>query len=256
MVASTSWRAVLIGLAAVAALPSQHHAQPPLGDFTGSADVGAPRIRGSAAYNPVSQDYTLRAGGANMWGTRDEFQFAWRRITGDFILQARVELQGAGVDPHRKAGLMVRSGLEPDAAYVDAVVHGDGLTSLQFRRTAGGATDERQAALKAADVLQLERRGGTYILSAAKFGEPFVATRVESVDLGADVFVGLVLCSHNPDVRERARFSSVRIVKPAPEGFTSAASSRSSTSRAAGASCSIAPTSRSRRRTGRPTAAR
>jgi hypothetical protein len=220
MVASTTWRAALIGLAAIAALPSQHTAQPPLGEFTGSGDVGLPRVRGSAAYNPVSQDYTLTAGGANMWGTRDEFQFAWRRIDGDFILQARVELVGAGVDPHRKAGLMVRSALEADAAYVDAVVHGDGLTSLQFRRAAGGATDERQSPVKAADVLQLERRGGTYILSAARFGEPLVTTQLEAIDLGADVYVGLVLCSHNPGVKERARFSNVRIVKPAPEGFT------------------------------------
>ena len=40
-----------------------------------------------------------------MWAQRDEFHFVWKRMTGDFILQARVELLGKGVDPHRKAGL-------------------------------------------------------------------------------------------------------------------------------------------------------
>ena len=30
-------------------------------------------------------------------------------MTGDFILQARVEFIGKGVDPHRKVGLIVRA---------------------------------------------------------------------------------------------------------------------------------------------------
>ena len=77
-----------------------------------------------------------------MWAQRDEFHFVWKRMTGDFILQTRVELIGKGVDPHRKAGLMVRAGQDADAPYADAVVHGDGLTSLQFRRTKGAITEE------------------------------------------------------------------------------------------------------------------
>jgi hypothetical protein len=218
MFVRTASRAAMIG-SFLAALSSQHAGQSPLGEFAGSADVGAPRIHGSAAYNPISQEYALTAGGANMWGSRDEFHFAWQRVSGDFILQARVELLGTGVDPHRKAGLMVRSAMEAEAAYVDGVVHGDGLTSLQFRRAAGRPTEERRSTVKAADVLQLERRGTTYSLSAAKFGEPFVTTEAGDIDLGADVLVGLVLCSHDAGVKERARFSNVRIVKPAPEGF-------------------------------------
>jgi hypothetical protein len=42
------------------------------------------------------------------------------RLEGDFILQARVEFVGTGVDPHRKAGLIVRSTLDDDSPYADA----------------------------------------------------------------------------------------------------------------------------------------
>jgi TolB protein len=192
----------------------------PLGEFAGHGDIGSPRMSGSASYNPLSQEYAVAAAGANMWGPRDESHFVWTRISGDFILQARVQLLGKGVDPHRKAGLMARSTTEADAPYVDGVVHGDGLTSLQFRRTKGAETEERQSPLKSADVLQLERRGGTYVLSAAKFGDPFVDTQISDVNLGDDLLVGLVLCSHNAEVTERARFSNVRIIKPAGEKFT------------------------------------
>ena len=61
------WRAtVLIGAASIVAIIAQ---SPPVGDFDAHGDVGAPKIAGSAAYNPVSQDYTLTAGGTNMWAS-------------------------------------------------------------------------------------------------------------------------------------------------------------------------------------------
>jgi hypothetical protein len=206
--------AVLLG-AAGSVVSSQGEG---LGVFEGHMDVGSPRIAGRSLYNAVSQEYTLSAAGANMWGSRDEFQFAWKRMTGDFILQARVEFLGAGVDPHRKAGWIVRRTTDADSAYVDGVVHGDGLTSLQYRRTAGAATAQVELPVKGADVIQIERAGGTYIFSAAKYGEPFTAAQVD-VDLGDAVSVGLALCSHNPEVTEHAVFRDVRITRPAPANF-------------------------------------
>ena len=99
-----------------------------IGDFNAAADVGSPKIAGSAAYNPISQDYALSASGVNMWAQRDEFQFVSKTLTGDFILQTRVQFAGKGVDPHRKAGLILRATMDADSPYVDSVVHGDGLT--------------------------------------------------------------------------------------------------------------------------------
>ncbi|HXY38371.1 MAG TPA: hypothetical protein VEQ10_01805, partial [Vicinamibacteria bacterium] len=62
----------------------------PLGDFEGHGDVGQPKRAGAARYDPAVQEYTLTGSGVNMWGPRDEFQFAWKRLSGDFILQARL----------------------------------------------------------------------------------------------------------------------------------------------------------------------
>ncbi|HUG53175.1 MAG TPA: biopolymer transporter TolR [Vicinamibacteria bacterium] len=190
-----------------------------LGEFDAHGDVGAPKLAGSAAYNAVSQEYTLTGAGANMWGERDEFHFAWKRMKGDFILQARVELLGKGVDPHRKLGWMVRSTLDADSPYADAAVHGDGLTSLQYRRARGGATEEVRSAVTGADVVQIERRGESYTLAAARFGEPFTRTTLSGLALGDDVHVGLFLCSHDPDVVEKAVFRDVRVIRPAPRAF-------------------------------------
>jgi TolB protein len=190
-----------------------------VGQFEGHADVGAPKLAGSASYNGFTQEYALSSAGTNMWAQRDEFHFAWKRLNGDFILQARVELLGAGVDPHRKLGLIVRSSLDPDATYADVAVHGDGLTSLQFRRAKGGVTEQVESAVKGADVVQLERKGTTYTMSVARFGEPFTVSEVKDLALGDSVYAGLFLCSHNPDVVERAVFRNVRIIRPAKADF-------------------------------------
>jgi TolB protein len=206
--------AVMLSLAGLTA-----DGQGEIGQFQDSGDVGSPALAGTTAYNPVTQRYALSAGGTNMWANRDEFQFAWRKLSGDFVLQAQIAFVGGGVDPHRKAGLIIRSTIEADSPYADAVIHGDGLTSLQFRKTKGAPTEQIESPVKGADVVQIERRGSTYVMSVAKFGQPFTTSQVTDLELGNDVYVGLALCSHNPAVVERAIFSNVRIIRPAADNF-------------------------------------
>ena len=194
-------------------------AQTPLGYFESSGDVGEPALPGSTTYDAQAQTYTVVGAGSNMWAERDEFQFAWRKLSGDFIVRAHVSFVGQGVDPHRKIGWMIREDLAADSPYVDAAIHGDGLTSLQFRKARGGATEQVESTIAKADVVQLERRGGAYIMSVARFGEPFVVTRTSTVQLTDSVHVGLFVCSHNPKVQEKAIFSNVRIVVPPKEGW-------------------------------------
>jgi WD40 repeat protein len=190
-----------------------------LGEFDGSADVGAPKISGSAGYDPVNQVYKLNGAGANMWFANDQFHFLWKKMTGDFILRARVEFIGKGAVPHRKIGWMVRPKLDANAPYADCAQHGDGLGSLQFRRAIGSNTEQITLSISDANVLQFERRGKTYIFSAARLGEPFTSVQVSNFDLGDDVYAGLFICSHSADVVEQAIFRDVRIIRPAPEGF-------------------------------------
>jgi Tol biopolymer transport system component len=153
-----------------------------------------------------------------MWANRDEFHFVWQRLKGNFILTSRVEFAGKGVEPHRKIGWIVRSTLDPNSPHAAVVLHGDGLTSLQFRRTTSGETEEVKFSVKGADVLQLERKGTNYIMSVARFGDTF-ATEQISLELGDNVYVGLFVCSHNKQVSEKAMFRNVRITVPARDNF-------------------------------------
>jgi TolB protein len=210
---------MLISSAISLAAPAASTQTQPLGQFEGHADIGAPRLAGSASYDPSNQEYTVVAAGTNMWFARDQFHLAWRRLKGDFILRARAEFIGQGVDPHRKLGWMVRPNLDADAPYADGAEHGDGLTSLQFRPVRGANTEQILLPVTNASVLQLERRGNTYTFSAARYGETFVSRALTNLDLGDEVYAGLFLCSHRGEVLERARFRDVRIIRPAREGF-------------------------------------
>src|ERR1044071_287700 len=194
-------------------------AQTSTGEFEGQADVGGARRVAPARFDPADETYTVSGSGSNMWGARDEFHFVWRRMRGDFILTARGSFVGRGKEAHRKLGWQVRATLDADSPHAGAVLHGDGLTSLQFRRTRGAETEEVKFDRGGADVIQLERRGDTFVMSAARFGETFTARSVENLALGAEVYVGLFVCSHNREVTERAVFKDVRVTVPAPAGL-------------------------------------
>lgn len=200
-------------------LVNHSRAQNKTGVFDKNTDVGAVVHKGSMQYNPATQQYTLAGSGINIWGTHDEFHFAWRKLKGNFILQTRAAFLGKGVDPHRKIGWMVRSTLDTSSPMAIATVHGDGLTSLQYRKEQGGPVSQDTSKERGPDMIQLERKGNQFIMSVAKFGMPYSLTKAENIDLGDEVFVGLFICSHNKDVLEKAIFDNVRIVKPAKENF-------------------------------------
>ena len=216
----TTFRPIATCIVSFALFSAEAGAQSSVGMFDAQADVG--RAKGSAAYDPVSQAYQISGTGQNMWDTRDDFHFVWKRMTGNFILSTRARFVGAGVDPHRKIGWTIRSSLETNSPHVTAALHGDGLASLQFRRTKGGITEEEKSrdSLPDADaVIQLERRDSLYIMSVARFGDTLVTQQLAGVSLPDTVYVGVYVCAHHDTAVERAAFSNVRITTPAKSGL-------------------------------------
>lgn len=198
---------------------NNRHEDPVLGEFHGHSDVGSVGLAGSCAYDSAEQSYTVAGAGQNIWGAHDDFHFVWRRMRGDFIVTMQGNFLGSGVNAHRKFGWMARTDLAADAPTVSTGIHGDGLLSLQYRSSRGAETQEVKADLTGADIVRLERRGKSYIMSVARFGRPFVSVEVDDIDLGDDIYLGVFVCSHDDDVLEKARFRNVRIVVPAADGF-------------------------------------
>ncbi len=189
----------------------------PSGLFGAHGDVGATLRPGSVAYDATKKNYTVAGGGANMWGAVDAFHFTWKEASGDLALAADVGFLGTGTDPHRKACLMIRQDLDPDSAYVDVAVHGDGLTSLQFRDAKGGATHEVQANVSAPGRVRIVKRAGYVTLDVGIGGrEPIFSGAATRISFREPFFVGLGVCAHDKDVVETAVFSAVELTTPLP----------------------------------------
>ena len=199
------------------------------GVFTQTTDVGNPKIKGSTKYGADTQSYIMTGSGTNIWAKADEFHFAAVQMSGDFILTVNCKFEGKGMNAHRKIGLMIRENLNGGARYADAAIHGDGLTSLQYRPKENEETLEIKATLTAPDIIQLEKKGDTIIMRAAKTGVPFVETGRMVIPFAQQVYAGLFLCSHDATVIETAKFHNFRIDVPAAanvDGYRQPAASR------------------------------
>ncbi|SKB76124.1 hypothetical protein [Dyadobacter psychrophilus] len=188
------------------------------GLFEQSADIGNPKLAGSAKYDASTKQYTLKGAGYNIWFERDEFQYLFNKMVGDFTVTADFEFVGTGKDPHRKVGWVVRESMADDASHLSAVLHGDGLSVLQWRVAKGkmmrDPEDEIFSKDKNFQTIQIERKGNNYTMRAAAKGAPLQEVGSHEMDnLNKEVMVGLFICSHNPAVLEEAKFSNVTISK-------------------------------------------
>jgi Tol biopolymer transport system component len=186
-----------------------------LGQFESSSDVGVTPEKGKVEFDAATGEYRVTGGGANIWAAADAFQFAWKKMSGDVAFTADVHFIGAGAVAHRKAALMIRQSLEPDSAYADAALHGDGLTSLQYRPASAAATletkQEAKSDLSEPVRIRIERRGNSFTMLAGKPGGQLTTTGPAAVTLQDPVYVGLAVCSHDANVLETAVFSNVTL---------------------------------------------
>lgn len=116
---------------------------------------------------------------------------------------------------HRKACLVLRQTLDPDAVYADAATHGDGLTSLQWRDTKGGATHEVQSDIVGPRRLRIEKRGNYVSMSIAAPGEELhPAGGSARVEFTGDFYLGLGVSSHETGRIDTVAFSDVTVSTP------------------------------------------
>lgn len=212
------WASIAFGMLAFASAQGQTPSTS-IGIFEDQADVGDVPHAGSAEYNPNTKAYLVSGSGENMWSTTDAFHFAWKQVSAqDLSLSADISILGNSPEGHRKAVLMIRQSLDPDSAYADAAVHGDGLTSLQFRERKGATTREVESNISSPAVLRIEKLGDRFYLWIGGKNEPLQFSGGSArVELEAPFYVGIGVCAHQKDAMEKATFTNVELktdIKP------------------------------------------
>lgn len=200
------------------------YSQHSVGQFAHSMDIGKPKNMGAGLYDSISETYTIKGSGYNIWFNRDEFRYQYNKMAGDFVLTANFQFIGEGGDAHRKFGWMIRESEDDAAASMNAVVHGDGLVVMQWRPLRGAYMRDPEDEIffpkkSVYQIVQLERKGRMMTMRVANPGEPLQEVGTHKMNMGDSVLAGIYISSHNENVVEQARVWNVRIDIPNEEIF-------------------------------------
>ena len=163
---------------------------------------------GSFSYDPITGIYTITANGEDIFGTSDEFHYAYKQLSGVGSIEARM-LSITQTDTWSKGGVMIRETLDANSPFAAVYVTGTQGCRFQARFTKGGDavsdSDVTELAhIRAPHWVKLERlAGGT--LNAYDSNDPAVegwhplAWNPQTINMALNVYIGLALTSHNTD---------------------------------------------------------
>lgn len=176
-------------------------------------DIGSPALAGTTTWD--NGVFTIDAGGADIFGTSDEFRFVHQEWSGDAQLIARV---GAVEMTHgwAKAGLMLRETTAAGAKNVMLAVTPSNGVQMHHRDTGGGlsTSDQVVGSIAAPYFLRLERRGSVYTGWHSPDGEIWFRTDATSFGMSTVFRAGLAVTSHNTGSLNTSTLNRVSLAAP------------------------------------------
>jgi len=173
---------------------------------------GYPASVGSFVEEPV-ETYTMTAAGADIWNQADEFHYAFKQLTGVGSIVAKVESID-NTNSWAKAGVMIRETLDPGSVHAMMVVTPEQGISFQRRTVTNGASSNTDTVgITAPYWVKIERdlAGNFTAYSSADGSTWTVQGAPENIQMGAIVYIGLALTSHDVDLTCQAVFTNVTI---------------------------------------------
>src|SRR5665213_3142417 len=185
----------------------------PMGIFKGQSDVGGALVPGASGFDAATQQYTIESAGYNIWYTRDEFRFLWKKMSGDVSLAADVNFPDPKGYGDRKVVLVIRQNLEDDSKEAMLGEHGAGMIHLAWRADKGAMMKDAEfrfggtlAGVKAKRV-GIEKHGDSISIFVSLTGEPMHQLGPPiSLHFDTPFYVGIGFCSHLPATLDTAVF--------------------------------------------------
>jgi regulation of enolase protein 1 (concanavalin A-like superfamily) len=172
-------------------------------------DIGAVGAAGTASFSSATNTYSVKGAGADIWGTADAFHYAYRPMSGDGVVVARV-VTVQNTNSWTKAGVMIRQTLDPSSAQAAMLVSSSKGAVFQRRALTGGTSTSTSGPLAPAPYwVKLERIGDTFNAYASADGVAWTLVGSDTIAMGANVFVGLAVSSHTTTTAALATFDGV-----------------------------------------------
>jgi hypothetical protein len=198
----------------------------PIGIFDGQSDIGGAVVPGSASFDAGLKQYTVNSAGYNVWYSRDEFRFLWKKMSGDASLAADINFPDPTGYSDRKAILVIRQDLDDDSKEAFVALHGAAMIQLAQRpaknarvkdmeyriggRGRPGGSSPDTLVTVSAKRIGIEKRGDSFSLFVSLEGEPLHQFGPPiRLQMDGPFYAGLGFCSHLPDKSDTAVFSNV-----------------------------------------------
>ncbi|MDP2336104.1 MAG: hypothetical protein Q8N05_06580 [Bacteroidota bacterium] len=193
-----------------------------------SADIGNPALSGSTQL--MKDGIGLTAGGADVWGVKDEFRISYFEQNGDFDLVARIESLSA---PHlyTKAGLMAREDLSDNSRHIFFQVFpnnnprnkNNGGYEFQYRKEKAGEMKAiYPSRIEGAPEfpvnypntwIRLKREGNVFTGFYSTDGKTWKLYTSFTMELSEKVYLGLAVTSHSTKETATAVFRNIANLK-------------------------------------------
>jgi regulation of enolase protein 1 (concanavalin A-like superfamily) len=199
----------------------------PLASFK-HRDIGNPSITGTVKIQ--ENGINITAGGTDIWGVKDEFNFVYIECTGDFDLVSRIESLTAA-NLYTKAGLMAREDLTPGCRHIYFQVFSDnnarnknnGGYEFQYRQVKDSsmkaiypktAGDVREFPVNYPNTwIRLQRVKNDFTGYYSIDGKTWKPYTTFTLDLPLKTYLGLAVTSHNPSHAVTAKFRNIGELK-------------------------------------------
>jgi regulation of enolase protein 1 (concanavalin A-like superfamily) len=174
-----------------------------------SRDIGAVGVGGSAVESGGA--FTVRGAGADVWGTTDAFHYAYRTLTGNGTIVARVA-SIEGTDAWTKVGVMIRATTAANSPHAFMLVStGRGLAFQRRTATGGLSTHTTGGTGTAPRWVRLQRNGTLITAEMSVDGTSWTTVGSDTFSMPADVLVGLAATSHSTSAVATGRFDNVAV---------------------------------------------
>ncbi|HLN73044.1 MAG TPA: hypothetical protein VK205_07095 [Prolixibacteraceae bacterium] len=188
------------------------------------ADIGHPALAGSSTVKDNS--LIIVAGGADVWGNKDEFRYSYIEQKGDFDFTARIE----SLSPthlYTKAGLMAREDLTDNCRHIyfqvfptnNARNKNNGGYEFQYRAAKGGEMKAIYPARAEGTPdfpisypntwIRIQRSGDVFTGYYSPDGQSWKIYTTYTLKLPEKLYLGLAVTSHDAEKSTTAVFKEV-----------------------------------------------
>jgi hypothetical protein len=185
-------------------------------DLTNAGALGEMVInfKGAAAkFVDDGETIALTAAGADIWDSADQFRYAYKTLTGDATMIARVVSRGTGSNEWAKGGVMIRQSTEAGSTHAFMPITGGGGNGASFQgrlvANSGSSNADNSSAVTAPYYVKIERVGNTFSGSISADGAEWKQLGSWTIEMADPVCIGLAVTSHASGELRTFTFDSI-----------------------------------------------